>query len=238
VYNRTRSDGRLFNVARLKKHSKTREICIRELLCADDSALVATEQSALQEILNGFSVTANLFGLKINISKTELLHQPSLHLNHNHVKFLSMAKRWKSVSHSSIWQVQRIVQAKAFGALHKRLWSRHEIRRSTKVKVYNTAVLPAFLYSTECITLYRRHLRKLTRVQLRHLRYILGIRWQDKIPNVDVLARAKTVSVEALITASQHRWAGHMCRMPNNPLPKAVLYGKLSVGKRKTEGQK
>jgi len=76
VYIRTRSDGRLFNVARLKTHSKTREICICELLYADDSALVATEQGALQEIVDRFSVTANLFGLKVNISNTELLHQP------------------------------------------------------------------------------------------------------------------------------------------------------------------
>jgi len=44
---------------------------------ADDSALVATEQGALQEIVDRFSVTANLFRLKINIFKTELLHQPS-----------------------------------------------------------------------------------------------------------------------------------------------------------------
>jgi len=106
VYIRTRSDGRLFNIARLKTHSKTREICIRKLLYADDSALVAAEQGALREIVDRFSVTANLFGLKINISKTELLHQPSLHINHNHVKFLSVAKRWKTVSLSSIWEMQ------------------------------------------------------------------------------------------------------------------------------------
>jgi len=98
VYIRTRSDGRLFNIARLKTHSKTREICIHELLYADDSALVATEQGALQEIMDRFSVTANLFELKVNISKTELLRQPSPHMNHNHVKFFSMAKRCKTES--------------------------------------------------------------------------------------------------------------------------------------------
>jgi len=66
---RTRSDGKLFNIARLKTHSKTTESCIRELLYADDSALVATEQGVLQEIVDRFSVTANL-------SKTKLRHQP------------------------------------------------------------------------------------------------------------------------------------------------------------------
>jgi len=100
-----------------------------------------------------------------------------------------MAKRWKTVSfvylgsaitknNSSDLEVERRVQpaTKAFGALQKRLWSRCEIRRSTKVNVYNTAVLPALLYSTECMTLCRRHIRKLTSVQLRHLRTPYGLR--------------------------------------------------------------
>jgi len=102
VYIRTRSDGRLLNIARLKTHLKTREICICELLYADDSALVATEQGALREIMDRFSVTANLFGLKINIFKSRAASPASPHMNHNHVKFLSMAKRWKTVSLSSI----------------------------------------------------------------------------------------------------------------------------------------
>ena len=41
VFIRTRSDGKLFKLARLKASTKTREICIRELLFADDAAIVA-----------------------------------------------------------------------------------------------------------------------------------------------------------------------------------------------------
>ena len=47
----------------------------------------------------------------------------------------------------------------------------------------------------------------LTRLQLRHLRSILNIKWQDHIPVLEVLRCAHTVSVEALITVSQLRWA-------------------------------
>ena len=42
VFMKTRSDGKLFNLSRLKASSKTRELCVTELLYADDSALVAT----------------------------------------------------------------------------------------------------------------------------------------------------------------------------------------------------
>ena len=53
-----------------------------------------------------------------------------------------------------------------------------------------------------------------------------------------VLRRAHTVSVEALMTVSQLRWAGHLRRMANSRLPKAVSYLELRQGKRCHGGQK
>ena len=41
VFIRTRTDGKLFNLARLRANTKTLEMCIRELFYADESALVA-----------------------------------------------------------------------------------------------------------------------------------------------------------------------------------------------------
>ena len=109
---------------------------------------------------------------------------------------------------------QRIQSAtKAFGDLSTRLWSRYDIKLQTKVKVYNEAALPASLYATETMVLYGRHVKLLTRFQLHHLRSILRIKWQNKIPDVEVLNRAKSVSMEALIASAQIRWAGHVWSM-------------------------
>ena len=117
-------------------------------------------------------------------------------------------------------------------------WSCHDISTKTKVKVYSVAVIPYLLYSIECTTLYRRHIMALTRLQLRHLRYILNIKWRDRVPDVEVLLRVHTVSVEALVTVAQLRWAGHVQRIANNRLPKAVFYSELSQGKGSHGGQK
>ena len=53
-------------------------MCIRELPYADDSALVANNavDICMQQIVDRSSSAADMLGLKIIISKTELLYQP------------------------------------------------------------------------------------------------------------------------------------------------------------------
>ena len=71
------------------------------------------------------------------------------------------------------------------------------------MKVYNAAVISSLLYALETWTLYQRHINTLIAVQLSHLRILLGISWEDKRPNTEVLQMEDTVSVEAKIAASQ-----------------------------------
>ncbi|XP_072039383.1 uncharacterized protein [Amphiura filiformis] len=66
----------------------------------------------------------------------------------------------------------------------------------------------------------------------------MGITWQDRVPNGEVLQRAKMESVEAILVKSQLLWDGHVVRMPGERLPKAVMYAELTEGKSKRGGQK
>ena len=77
VYIRYRLDGSLFNLRRLQAHTKTREQLIRDLLFADDAALVAHSERALQCLTSCFAEAAQLFGLQVSLKKTEDLHQPA-----------------------------------------------------------------------------------------------------------------------------------------------------------------
>ena len=74
IYIRSRRDGKLFNLARLRAHTKTSDCFIRELLFADDSALLAHTVEDIQELCNAFSSAASAYGLSINIKKRELLY--------------------------------------------------------------------------------------------------------------------------------------------------------------------
>ncbi|KAL8562660.1 hypothetical protein ACOMHN_011231 [Nucella lapillus] len=68
---------------------------------------------------------------------------------------------------------------------------------------------------------------------MRCLRSILGIKWQDKITNLEVLDRAGTTSIEAMILKTQLRWTRHVIRMDSDRIWKQLFYGELCRGKRK-----
>ena len=62
IYIRFRTDGNLFNLQRLLARTKTIEKLIIELLFADDCALLAHTEEALQHFVNRFSDAAESFG--------------------------------------------------------------------------------------------------------------------------------------------------------------------------------
>ena len=93
--------------------------------------------------------------------------------------------------------------------------------------------MPTLLYACETWTVYQRHAKKLNHFHLGCLRKLLKIRWQDKIPDTEVNMQ----SVHTLLKLAQLRWTGHVTRMPDERLPKKVLY-ELQEGKRSQGGQK
>ena len=67
--------------------------------------------------------------------------------------------------------------------------------------MYKAVVLPTLLYACESWTVYQRHAKKLNHFHLSCLRKLLKIRLQDKIPDTEVLKKAKMQSVHTLIEA-------------------------------------
>ena len=65
-----------------------------------------------------------------------------------------------------------------------------------------------------------------------------NIKWQDRIPDTEVLAQADLPNIYTILMQSQLCWAGHVARMPDNRLPKRLFYGELQQGKRSHGGQK
>ena len=74
--------------------------------------------------------------------------------------------------------------------------------------------------------------QKLNHFHTSCLRKLLKIKRQDRIPDTEVLKRAGMQSIHTLLKLAQLRWAGHITRMPEERLPKKILYGELEMGKR------
>ena len=126
----------------------------------------------------------------------------------------------------------------SFGKLTKRLWSKRGVRLATKVNVYCAVVLPTLLYGCEAWTPYRRHIRRLDQFHMRCLRRIANIKWQDMIPNTEVLPLCAQNGIEYHIKRAQLRWSGHLVRMADDRIPKTVFYGELGTGHRTRGGQR
>ena len=63
------------------------------------------------------------------------------------------------------------------------------------------------------------------------LRMIARGKWQDRIPNTDILNTCG-MGIEAFLLKAQLRRVGHILRMPHSRIPKQVFLGKLASGKR------
>ncbi|GAB1611165.1 uncharacterized protein LOC115228424, partial [Argonauta hians] len=116
--------------------------------------------------------------------------------------------------------------------LTKRVWNNKMLTIRTKVKVYQACVLSTLLYGSETWTLYSHQERRFNTFHMRSLRRLLGITWQDHVPNEDVLSRVGLKSMFAMLTQRRLRWLGHVCRMEDGRIPKEVLYGEIAAGPR------
>ena len=66
--------------------------------------------------------------------------------------------------------------------------------------------MTTLLYGCESWTVYSRHARKLNHFHTVCLRRILGIKWQDRVPDTEVLEKAGLPSIFTILVHTQLRW--------------------------------
>ena len=249
---RFRTDGNVFNLRRLNSKTRTSKVLIRDLLFADDCALLAHTVDDIQAITNAFARSARRFGLTTSLKKTEEIYQPkpgadytaptittdnnALNVTDKFTYLGSMISQNALIDDDISARVGKA--SGSFGKLTKRIWSERGVRLATKVNVYCAVVLPTLLYGCEACTPYRRHIRRLDQFHMRCLRRIANIKWQDTIPNTEVLQRCAQNGIEHNIKRAQLRWSGHRVRISDDRIPKTVFYGELGTGHRTRGGQR
>ncbi len=219
-----RTDGRLFNFNRFKAKSKVNCTTITELQYADDNVIAAHSAEDLQGILNAFAKAYRALGLKLNIKKTQVLHQsppnqlaiqPNIKVDNTTLEYVDHFPYLGSIL-SSKADIDSEVNHRlscasgAYARLRRRVFKDRDLSTQTKLLVYRAVVLPTLLYGAESWTTYSRHLRAMEQYHQRSLRKILRISWKDRRTNISILEEANMTSITTTIMQYQLRWTGHV----------------------------
>ena len=193
--------GGLFNISRFSAKTKVRELTVREPLFADDAALVAHSEESLQGLLDKFSESCKSFGLRISLKKTVIMHQGSVGSNSEIAldqNSLSSVDKFcylgspitKNLDLKNEISKRISKAAMNFRLLKKRAWENNRLSTKVKIRIYETCMLFSLLYCSETWTIYARNIKRLNIFHMRCLRKLLRIKWQDKIPDTEVLKRS------------------------------------------------
>ena len=134
----------------------------------------------------------------------------------------------------------RAAQTASALARLKPIWRDKNISTKTKIKLLRALVLTIFLYAWESWTSTADLQRKISAVEMRCFRRLLGISYKDHTTDEEVRNRVSQHigQYEDLLTTVKKRklkWYGHVTRAGG--LAKTVLQGAVQ-GKRKRGGQK
>ena len=250
IYHRTRSDGRLFNLARLRAKTKVCEVLIRDMLFADDAAGVAHSRC-------GFSQACKDFGLAISLKKTNVLGQdtetPTVITIDDYelnavCQFTYLGSTITDNQSLDAEIDKRIGQAASTLAhLTALVWTSPKLSVKTNMAVYSpvqgillsreTMVCAAELYSLHClcyqdIAAWQRDMDYTTdrrEGSIHSTREASAVSWEyPGRTNADVLSRAGLPSMYNLLRKCRLRWLGHVRRMDDGRIPKYILYGELA----------
>ena len=214
---RYRFDGKHFNLRRLRAKSKVQTKVLDEILFADDMAKGVPTEEKMQKGVDQVSDSCDSYYL--TIKKTEVVYQPAPGKPYKEPTITVKGQQLQVVDKftyfgstlSRVVYIDDEVNARiakvsaAFGRLRGSIWDRNGIRLGIKLKVYRSVVLPTLLYACETWTVYQRHAKGLNHFHTSCLRKLLKIKWQDRIPDTEVLKRAGMQNVHTLLKLAQLR---------------------------------
>ena len=117
------------------------------------------------------------------------------------------------------------------------IWSSQPLSMNNKLRIFNTNVKSVLLYGSETWHVTKTNSTKLQTFINKCLRYILKIRWPEKITNLDLWNRTKQKPVSQEIAQRKWGWIGHTLRKSHDNVTKQSLdwnpQGKRRVGRPK-----
>ena len=93
-----------------------------------------------------------------------------------------------------------------------------------KSKIYKTVVRPVALYSAECWPSTLKHDRMLHAMEMRMLRWSLGVTRRDRVRNDDIRGRLGVAPITKKMREARLRWYGHVIRSEENSVAARAMH--------------
>nr|KAG5703440.1 hypothetical protein BaRGS_022489 [Batillaria attramentaria] len=205
---------------------------LEDLDFADDIALLSHKQQDAQEKLNRVAEEAKKTGLKINISKTEVMrvnhkqHDP-IQLHQEDIKEVDKFIYLGSVV-SKDGGTDEDIKSRTNKARHafrtlRPIWRSTALSLRNKIRIFNSNVKSVLLYGSETWRTTKTGSHRLQTFINRCLRNILNIRYPLVITNQDLWERTRQVPIEQEIKKRKWGWIGHTLRKPTSNVTRQSL---------------
>jgi hypothetical protein len=116
-----------------------------------------------------------------------------------------------------MWNFKLAKFLKSIGTIKRTIF--RKVRMETILKIYNTLVLPGFLYGSENWTLTALQRRRIEAAEMKLLRPLAGYTLYDQKTNDYVRHELQTECILHKIDKYRWNWLLHLQRMPQNRIP-------------------
>nr|VZH99931.1 unnamed protein product [Spirometra erinaceieuropaei] len=220
---------------------------VHELLSTDNCELNTTSEEDMQRSMGIFAAVAaacDNLGLSINMTKRVVIHQPQPNAAYNATQmnlsgaqlqvmdnFTYLDRPISRTTKSDDEVAHRIsTTSRVFGRPYNTVWNRHGLRLSIKQKMCKAVILPTLLYGAETWKVYKEQAWRLSQYYLSCLRRILKLRWQNRIPDIDVPQWTGILDIYVMLRQLQLQSSGQLVQMDDERPPKRLFYGDAARG--------
>ena len=156
-----KSDGRLYNITRLRANTKVCVTIIRDVLFADDAAVTSHTEQDLQCLMDRFYQACKDFGLTISLKKTNVLGQdvntsPVITINNYKLEVVQQFTYLGSTISENMSLDAEINKpigkaARTLGQLIIQVWENPKLTTPAKIVVYNGCIVSTLLKGSETL---------------------------------------------------------------------------------------
>ncbi|KFD62766.1 hypothetical protein M514_25046 [Trichuris suis] len=206
------------------------------MLYADDVVLMAESRQELEEKVITWKNHLALYGLKLNLRKTEYMEFGSqtpgtISVHEPLTKALTFKYLGSYLSYEG--GVTTDVSARIQTAWQK--WKTltavlcdKKLPRKLKSKVYRTVIRPAVLYGSECRAITKKDEQRLSVMETTMLRRTIRISKLEHTPNETVRLSMGVAPIVDKVREKRLRWFGHVLRREDShPLKRLLLHTEI-----------